>query len=46
MAIYEYRCEKCGKITEVIHAKDQDICCECGGKAIRIISLQGKGIVH
>ncbi len=52
MPIYEYECKKCGKISEFIKSiKSSDkveICPDCGGKAVRIVSqssfiLKGSG---
>ncbi len=44
MAIYEYACEKCTKIVEVIHKHDETpkiICKECSEDMHRIMSLGG-----
>jgi len=52
MPIYEYKCKKCGKISEFIKSiKSNDkveTCPDCGGKAVRIVSqssfiLKGSG---
>ena len=51
MPIYEYRCKKCGKITEVLQKiTDPPLkkCKFCGGKLIKLISnnsfiLKGSG---
>lgn len=42
MPIYEYACEKCGKVTEKLVQISADSgeteCPECGGKALKIMS--------
>ncbi|ADD67080.1 regulatory protein, FmdB family [Denitrovibrio acetiphilus DSM 12809] len=42
MPIYEYACEKCGKVTEklvsISSASEETECPECKGKAIKIMS--------
>ena len=40
MPIYEYECQKCGKIVEVLELSkdDQPGTCECGGELKRIMS--------
>ena len=51
MPIYEYRCESCGRIVELIHKINDpapQICDSCGGKMRRLISrtsfiLNGSG---
>ncbi|MGZ5435271.1 MAG: FmdB family zinc ribbon protein [Pyrinomonadaceae bacterium] len=49
MPIYEYRCKKCGKLTEVLvraPAKPPTRCRECGGRLEKLIStsaIQFKG---
>lgn len=52
MPIYEYKCKKCGAVSEFfkrISANDKtEVCPECGGQAIRIVSpssfiLKGSG---
>jgi len=51
MPIYEYRCEKCGKVTEVsqkITDPQLKKCKFCGGKLVKLISntsfiLKGSG---
>ncbi|BAI81069.1 conserved hypothetical protein [Deferribacter desulfuricans SSM1] len=43
MPIYEYKCEKCGEIFELMESIHSDVyerkCSKCGGTAKRIISL-------
>jgi putative FmdB family regulatory protein len=50
MPIYEYKCKKCGKITEAIQKVSDPPLekCECGGKLVKIVSrnsfiLKGTG---
>ncbi len=49
MPIYEFKCEKCGKVYEsIISLGVREIECDCGGKAKRIMScsnfvLKGPG---
>ena len=51
MPIYEYKCEDCGKITEIWHGVNespQNSCPHCGGRLHKIISkssfiLKGSG---
>ena len=52
MPIYEYKCKKCGEVSEFIksiNTNDKtEVCPECGGKAVRIMSqssfiLKGSG---
>ncbi len=48
MPLYEYACVECGKITEKLVSvtmKELLICCDCGGKAKKIIS-SGSFIVN
>lgn len=41
MPVYEFKCEKCGKITELITilSEPDTIVCLCGEQAKRIISI-------
>ena len=42
MPIYEYKCEKCGKIIEAVQKMSDDplaTCEECGGKLEKMISI-------
>ncbi|MDY6821148.1 MAG: zinc ribbon domain-containing protein [Deferribacterota bacterium] len=43
MPIYEYKCTKCGKVSSFLKSINSDekteVCTECGGKSVRIISL-------
>ncbi len=44
MPLFEYRCEKCGKVYEFLvkfsdGAKEVETCSICGGKAVRILSV-------
>ncbi len=43
MPIYEYRCQKCGKLLELLqdHRAAEWIQCPCGHKAERTISQTG-----
>lgn len=42
MPIHDYECQSCGKITEAIrHWRVEEIVCECGGVAKKIISCSG-----
>lgn len=51
MPIYEYKCNKCGKVIEALQKFSDDpltICEECGGELKKLISknsfaLKGKG---
>jgi putative FmdB family regulatory protein len=46
MPIYEYECQKCGRITEVLEMSGDNPLekCECGGEVKRIMS-QGSFIL-
>jgi putative FmdB family regulatory protein len=46
MPIFEYECQECGKITEVLEMSeaDQPDKCECGGELKKLIS-QGSFIL-
>ena len=44
MPTYEYECEKCQKVHEEIRRiadRDEEVICECGGRAKKIISAKG-----
>ena len=43
MPIYEFKCEKCGAVSELLlkHSETFDQLCACGGALIKQISLIG-----
>lgn len=40
--LYEFKCERCGKVQEaIVHFDVKDLQCECGGKAPKQMSAHG-----
>lgn len=51
MPIYEYQCEKCGKVKEIFWKRPPKAAldftnCTCGGNMTRIISAPSDPVIH